>query len=585
MKTRLPLALIAVILIAGCVQSPDFLAKSNPLVKDFLEKYPNAEVKIVFFSKLQAQNIIESLKETCGNPYMEAKDFYIISIADKESNLVVSAVLDWNNKTVECAVKMSPGTPSKSLPTMPGQPSTPEYPPTKDTPIETPTPTPIGACPSCNDSNKCTFDYCNEFTNFECKHKAVEPCYNDGNCEELETNLPSGPSCLNLGWGAAGRVSGGSSTWPVEAGYFDYVEKINSGQNNDCPATCEDGNANTSDYFDFNAQQCKHYDCFAASDKTPPTITIVEPKNGTTLSTRSTALKLETNEDATCWYALDPYPYSPYSRSALGKMANTGFKSHSQALNNLYDSNQVYISCTDNSDNKQESKIIFYAAKEQSLYPKWEQDNVSITPASLDSGGGAIEAVIATQDNGSPSISSVAFTLSTPGVVNETKTATDTCATAIHTGYTSRCWKAAFNILANSGNANRNYTITVSNANIPGTRSGSFTVPFYSGPPSIKADHINNTVAIYTSVRLSVYTNTDSTCSYNMDVLSGSSVKNFGKIQMPSTGGTFHYADLSVQANSTYNAYIACTHLQYSSTAFVTFRTNETLSEPSVFTT
>jgi len=41
-------------------------------------------------------------------------------------------------------------------------------------------------CPECDDNNSCTFDYCNETTNFECKHDAIEPCCEDIGCEQEE---------------------------------------------------------------------------------------------------------------------------------------------------------------------------------------------------------------------------------------------------------------------------------------------------------------------------------------------------------------------------------------------------------------
>lgn len=468
--------LSSVIFIAGCIsQSPENLALSNPIVKEFLTQYPNAELKITFFSQSQVQNIIESVREDCDNPYLEAKDYYKISIEEKNSGLSVLSWLDWNNKTVACAVKKAIENPSI------GQPPTQESPPTLEVPIETPTqsptPTPIGSCTSCDDNNKCTFDYCNEYTSYECRHKDVSPCYNDKKCEELETNLPIGPSCPNLGWVSSGKAgSSASKSTPAEEGYYAYKSKVNSGQNNDCPATCDDGNTNTSDYFNFTSQKCGHYDCYGSSDKTPPIITVIEPKNESTISTQSTTLKVETNENSKCQYSIGAYSSSvAYGVSVYKPMQITGSLTHTQPLDNLSNGNQVYISCTDNSNNKKEIKIIFYV-KGQSLYPKWENDQVSITPTNLSSNGGTVEATIATQDDASPSITSIKFTLYRPDGTTETKTATGTCAVAYHTSYTSKCWKVVFNIPANSGNTTQTYTVKVSSSNIVGTRSGYFTV-------------------------------------------------------------------------------------------------------------
>jgi len=509
---HLILILFLATIVAGCVQSPDFIAKSDPLVKDFLEKYPNAEVKIVFFSKLQAQNIIESLKETCGNPYMEAKDYYAIYIEDRESDLSVVAFIDWENKRIDCAVKGSIGriptsppvntstsnqsTTNQSVLPQPGKPSTPIQPPFSTINATK------GICQSCDDNDKCTFDYCNELTDFKCKHKSVEPCYNNNVCEEdrtslsIETGLPSGPSCPNLGWVASYRGTLLVSEDQDEKGYFDYVKKLNSGQNNDCPATCDDGNINTSDYYDFDEQICNHYNCIG---NTTPT----------------------------------PVP----------------------------------------------------------LYPKWEQEQTSITPASLSSEGGAIEASIATQDNGSPAITGATFTLSAPGVVSQTKNATDTCATAIHTGYTSRCWKVTFEVPANNADTTKTYTVKVSNSDIQNTKSGSFTIAAYSGPPIITLGYIgkylNNSIEYYNSTSIDLLTNVNATCSYVMKVSNSTASQSYPEKQTISADKKYHSDDLAnLRPNSTYDIHATCAHLQYSSRAFITFKTNSTLKErPVVYPT
>ncbi len=457
--------LIASVFLAGCVQAPESLALSNSVVSEFLKQYPDAEVTINFFPKSQMQNLIESARKDCDNPYMEAKDYYRVNIEDNESGLSVLAWIDLNNKSVECAVK-------KSMKAKVAESKNTTQ--TTQLPLPQSNETTIGipskACPSCDDDNRCTFDYCNEFTNSECRHKDVSPCYNDGVCEDDETDLPSVPSCPNLGWVSAGRVSAGMlAESRAEQGYYDYLKKTNSGQNNDCPSTCGDNNSNTSDYFDFQSKQCKHYDCFAAAPRLA--IRVIEPLDGTTVSSRSVSLRLETSEGASCWYALDPYPYDPSGRSALSRMSSTGSTVHSQILSSLYSSNQVYVSCTGVSGDLKTASIIFYYAAD---YPKWEGSQVSISPSSLGADSSTVETTVATQDNGSPVIPSVTFTLVRPDGTKESKTATGNCAVANHGTYVSRGWKVAFSIQANTLSTPQAYSVYASTSYISSNLSGSF---------------------------------------------------------------------------------------------------------------
>jgi hypothetical protein len=90
---------------SGCIQDPESIAMTHPIVKDFLEEYPNAEVKMTHYSEQQASNIIDIIREDCGNPYLEAKNYYKVTIEDDESGLSVLSWIDWDNKIVTCATK------------------------------------------------------------------------------------------------------------------------------------------------------------------------------------------------------------------------------------------------------------------------------------------------------------------------------------------------------------------------------------------------------------------------------------------------------------------------------------------------
>ncbi len=105
-KFSIIILITLIVLISGCVlQNPEEIAKTNQLVKDFLEKYPNAAVEVTYFTTDQSSKMLDSIKNTCNNQYFEPKDLYRITIEDKEKGLSVIAYIDWNKKMVECVVK------------------------------------------------------------------------------------------------------------------------------------------------------------------------------------------------------------------------------------------------------------------------------------------------------------------------------------------------------------------------------------------------------------------------------------------------------------------------------------------------
>jgi len=110
----LGIAVIMIISISGCTSiSPESLALANPLVDQFMEEYPNAEVQVTHFTTEQSEQIIEDIRADCGNPFMEAQDFYKITIVDSESGLDVVAWVNWETKDIECAIKK--GTETKEI--------------------------------------------------------------------------------------------------------------------------------------------------------------------------------------------------------------------------------------------------------------------------------------------------------------------------------------------------------------------------------------------------------------------------------------------------------------------------------------
>jgi len=113
--------LICVVFLSGCLNiSPEALAMANPLVKQFMEQYPNAKITVTHFTAEQSGQILENISAECGNPYMTAKEYYRINIDDPDSGLKVIAWVDWETKNIECAVKYGGGL-NKTI-SKPGEP-------------------------------------------------------------------------------------------------------------------------------------------------------------------------------------------------------------------------------------------------------------------------------------------------------------------------------------------------------------------------------------------------------------------------------------------------------------------------------
>jgi len=104
------ISLAFVVFVSGCLSmSPESLAFANPLVKQFMSQYPNAKITANHFTATQASQILENISAECSNPYITAKEYYRISIDDPDSGLKVIAWIDWENKSIECAVKYGGG--------------------------------------------------------------------------------------------------------------------------------------------------------------------------------------------------------------------------------------------------------------------------------------------------------------------------------------------------------------------------------------------------------------------------------------------------------------------------------------------
>lgn len=95
------------VLVSGCISgiNVEDMVKADPVVSRFLDEHPNAEIKITLFTREQAQNIIEDVRTDCENPYLDVKAFYRINITDPSTGLYMMVWLDWEERTILCAIK------------------------------------------------------------------------------------------------------------------------------------------------------------------------------------------------------------------------------------------------------------------------------------------------------------------------------------------------------------------------------------------------------------------------------------------------------------------------------------------------
>lgn len=109
MKFQIPLLMIsiaALVLVSGCISAdPATLAKLNPMVQEFLNEHPDAEIRVTHYSEEEAKAILGTIEEECQKEGITAKEYYRISIEDKASDLEVTAWIDWENQVIECAIK------------------------------------------------------------------------------------------------------------------------------------------------------------------------------------------------------------------------------------------------------------------------------------------------------------------------------------------------------------------------------------------------------------------------------------------------------------------------------------------------
>jgi hypothetical protein len=125
------LGVLGVVLVSGCVvNDPTQLAMQTPAVSQFLHEYPNSEVRIVHYSKDEANGILGEIGADCGKPTVTPREYYLVNVSDAGSGLYITAWVNWEDRLVECAVKkgtiVQPEIPVIETPETPTIPESPE---------------------------------------------------------------------------------------------------------------------------------------------------------------------------------------------------------------------------------------------------------------------------------------------------------------------------------------------------------------------------------------------------------------------------------------------------------------------------
>ena len=101
-----------IILISGCISGLDAesLARASPIIQDFLNDHPNAEILATHFTANQSSQMLDEIREECANPFIEAKEYYRVRFTDEDTGFYAVVWIDWEARAVECAFKKGEGT-------------------------------------------------------------------------------------------------------------------------------------------------------------------------------------------------------------------------------------------------------------------------------------------------------------------------------------------------------------------------------------------------------------------------------------------------------------------------------------------
>ena len=115
------------------------------------------------------------------------------------------------------------------------------------------------------------------------------------------------------------------------------------------------------------------------------------------------------------------------------------------------------------------------ASFKSATLPDWATNTVSLSSQLVKSSGDTFIATIFTQDNTSPTVTNVSFSLINPANVTEVKQGSP-CGSSVSGDVTNRCWNAVFSLPANSNVASQIYRLVASSPSLTNSPEASVTV-------------------------------------------------------------------------------------------------------------
>lgn len=105
-KPLILLLILSIMFIYGCGNMNLLgVVQANKQIKEFMQEYPNAEMKMVRISEKNIAAENERAKELCGIE-LEEKAHYVITIKDSDSGMEVYAYMDAEEQEIICIRKM-----------------------------------------------------------------------------------------------------------------------------------------------------------------------------------------------------------------------------------------------------------------------------------------------------------------------------------------------------------------------------------------------------------------------------------------------------------------------------------------------
>lgn len=102
------LLLVAVILIAGCIQSGMApIVKNLPEVKEFLNQYPEAAITASAYSPASIKFVLKNFEEQCPNLGEEGKSYQKVTVIDGKTKQMMIVWVEAKNNEFVCAIRTS----------------------------------------------------------------------------------------------------------------------------------------------------------------------------------------------------------------------------------------------------------------------------------------------------------------------------------------------------------------------------------------------------------------------------------------------------------------------------------------------